>query len=229
MKKLLIPCVLLILLISSQVIGEVRATPYLADGSTPLELADTGDPNQYRGIMVGTRLTFVIESNVAESEWYGRLLIEDDHRYYGHLFDRVDSIYAAAGDAYMDWCAELWEGKNIEGFKLYTYYGSTEGRWFIIDYEAVEIGDCNVALYWVQPPPFEAYGLIRHLKFRHVPTRDFDQTGTVDLRDFSILASHWGANCQEPYWCQGADLDENSIVNEDDLLLFCEFWLEKAF
>ncbi len=55
---------------------------------------------------------------------------------------------------------------------------------------------------------------------------DFYQDGYVDFADYVMLASHWfDVDCDEPDWCQGADIDYGGDVNYTDLVLFCDTWL----
>jgi hypothetical protein len=109
------------------------------------------------------------------------------------------------------------------------YTGSTgveAGNWFIIDYNALSVGDCNVGFY---DRNIDYYYPIRYLKFSHVRTRDFNKDTKVDFADFAILASYWHENgCGDPNWCEGTDLDTNGIVDLNDLMFFVEYWLERT-
>ena len=64
MKRLISFIVLLVAAPAAH--AEVFTRVCLADGNTPLELADPCIPFVYRPIMVGTRLTIIIDSN---AEW----------------------------------------------------------------------------------------------------------------------------------------------------------------
>lgn len=229
MKKLTV--LVLVLGMTSTAMGEVSTRVCLADGNTPLQLTDVNIPFVYRDIMVGTKLTIIVDSNVAEY-WSGSLTIADANTDYGVLSaigpkvegDWTGSHLEAAGNEAVVWD---WEEPGIDGFDLYT--GSTgigASDWFIIDYTATSVGTCNVGFYdhsidWFQP----TYYLI----FSHVRTRDFNNDTKVDFSDFAVLASYWQVtDCKNPDWCGGADLDTDDDVDFNDLRLFVEYWLERT-
>jgi hypothetical protein len=237
MWKLLLLILALFFGAASMVTGEISTTVYLPDGNTPLELADPGIPHVYRNIMVGTKLMIIVSSDTNKC-WKqgidegGSLAIEEGYWPYGVLSARgplIESDWSgshlpAAGNEAVVWD---WEESGIDGFDLYT--GSTgikTGDWFIIDYDATNIGDCSVGFYdhgisWDIP--------VYYLAFSHVRTRDFNNDNIVDLRDYAILASYWlTANCTNPSWCEGVDLNIDGSVDFNDLMLFCEFWLERT-
>ena len=57
------------------------------------------------------------------------------------------------------------------------------------------------------------------------PSPDINDDGDVDIEDFARIASQWLAvNCQNPEWCDGADLTTNGNVGLDDLLELLESW-----
>ncbi|MFA5252116.1 MAG: hypothetical protein WC454_05990 [Phycisphaerae bacterium] len=212
--------------ITSMAAGEVSTRVCLADG-TPFEPNYVDLPIiKYPDIMVGTKLSIIVWSDVAE-DWPdgGALVTEDTDILFGRDCDEYEcpgSILPAAGDyAYT---------VRIEypgfGFEFYGGEEPNAGDWFIIDYNAVDIGYCNVAFYdYDISTMVPLYTLILH----HVRTRDFDQDAKVDFNDYAILASYWlQAGCNEPGWCQGTDLDVDGNVDFNDLRLFCEFWLEKT-
>ena len=63
--------------------------------------------------------------------------------------------------------------------------------------------------------------------FTITQTADFDDDCDVDLNDFSAFASRWlMSGCEEPDFCDGADLSENSSVDIIDLNIFTENWFE---
>lgn len=230
MKKLTV--LVLFLVAPSMAAGEVSTRVCEADGNTPLELADPCIPFVYRDIMVGTKLTIIVDSNIAEY-WSGDLAIADANMDYGVLSGRdynditndyEGSRFPAAGKEARVW---YWEEADIDGFALYT--GSTNievGDWFIIDYNAIEIGNCKVEFYdhevsWDDP--------IYHLEFSHVRTRDFNNDTSVDFLDFAVLASYWQETGRsDPNWCEGTDLDTDGNVDANDLALFVDYWLEKT-
>lgn len=228
--------------------GEVSTKVYLRDSNellVPVEVNIAAQYVDYGPIMVGTELAIVTDSNVAE-HWSGRLLIEEDYRDYGVLYARGDffdgfpesRLEAAGPDAWVMTADDYWEDgeKWVQGFDLDTSYPPdvNTGDWFIIDYNAIGVGDADVALYWqewVGEPPFAEYiyGLVHCVQFSQVPTRDFDSDGRVDFNDFSIFAIYWyDSNCDEPGSCQGTNLDNYGIVDLNDLMLFTDFWLEKT-
>ena len=229
MKKL--TTLVLFLSVASTATGAVSTRVCLADGNTPLELADANIPFVYRDIMVGTKLTIIVDSNIAEY-WTGSLAIADANMNYGVLSGRgplvsgdwSGSHFDSAGNEAVVWD---WEELCIDGFDLYT--GSTNievGDWFIIDYNALEIGNCNVGFYdhsvsWFEP--------IYYLTFSHVRTRDFNNDTRVNFFDFAVLASYWRATeCSEPSWCEGTDLNTDGKVDSNDLRLFVDYWLERT-
>jgi hypothetical protein len=84
-KKLIF--LILLLIAAPAAHTEVFTQVYLADGNTPLELADPCIPFVYRPIMVGTRLTIIIDSNTGDY-WNGALTIWDANQNYGRLYGR---------------------------------------------------------------------------------------------------------------------------------------------
>ena len=233
MKKITI--LLLFFCMTSPTWGEVSTRVCLADG-TPFEPIEVNPPIiKYPDIMVGTKLAIIVWSDVGEPWGFdgGGLAIEEQYWDYGILSARGPKIgedwtgshFPAAGD---EAAVVILEESGIEGFSLYT--GSTNveaGDWFIIDYTATKVDDCNVGFYdynikWDDP--------VHYLYFTHVRTRDFNNDTKVDFSDFAILASHWRAtDCNSSNdWCGKADLDIDGNINFDDLMLFCEYWLEKT-
>ena len=93
----------LFLCVASIATGEVSTTVHLADGNTPLELADPNVPFVYRDIMVGTKLTIVVSSDTAESPWSGKLQIAGTDWDYGAISARDYN------DVTLDW-----EGSHLE-------------------------------------------------------------------------------------------------------------------
>ena len=229
MKKVM-PLVL-ILATATVCTGEVFPQVYLADSNTPLPLRDPNIPFVYRDIMVGTKLTIIVSSDVNEY-WSdgGSLTIEEAYLDYGILSARGPKVGedwsgshlpAAGNEALVVW----WP---LNEFDLYTTVSSDiqAGDWFIIDYNAINIGTCNVGFYdysisWDNP--------VYYIRFSHVRTRDFDKDTKVNFSDFAVFASHWQENeCGDPDWCEGTDLDTNGGVDVNDLMLFTEYWLEKT-
>ena len=221
MKKMIALSVLLFC-ITSAAIGGISTTVCLADGNTPLE---------YQEIMVGTNLTIIVSSD-ANGYWDGGLFIRDPYRDYGVLSGRdyndttndwEGSRSEAAGDGA---CVYNWEDDVMSGFDLYGDNDAVVGDWFIIDYNATNVGDCNVGFYdYSVSMEYPIYSI----EFTHVRTRDFNEDTKVDFADFAILASYWQeTGCSDPNWCEGTDLNTDSNVDVNDLMLFCEYWLEKT-
>ena len=142
-----------LLSIPTIVFGNVSTKVCEADGSTPFDGRD---------IIVGTSLTIIVYSDVGEY-WSGSLAIAGTNRDYGLLsargfnpetLDWEGSRFDAAGLQARVWD---WQEQGIDGFGLYT--GSVNvlpGDWFIIDFEAIEVGDCEVGFYdhsvsWTDP------------------------------------------------------------------------------
>ncbi len=244
-------CLVFFIILVSDAYPEVFTSVSLRDSNVPLVPVDVNTALKYVDygqIMVGTQLSVIIDSNVAE-HWSGRLLIEEDHRNYGILYARgphdefngyVGSILPDAGSGAgvfpvsPDWEEE---DKYVQGFFLSNYLPLevNAGDWFVIDYNAVDfntvnIHDCNVALYWVDDTnELLPYGLIHHLRFDHVPTRDFNTDWQVNFQDFSVLSGYWlDTNCVDVNDCGGADLDFSGVVDANDLYLFADYWLEKT-
>ena len=238
-NKLLAKQILLVLTLTFSVIpmvrGEISTTVFLADGNTPLALVDPNIPHIYRDVMIGTKLIIVVSSDVNEywGDGYGSdggsLAIEEEYRPYGVLSARGPQV----GD---DWSgshlpaagtpAAVYDWYPV-GFDLYTGSHDIEaGNWFVIDYNATDIGNCNVGFYdhrisWDEP--------VYYLCFFNVRTRDFSNDTIVDFHDYTILASYWQeTDCNAPDWCGGTDLDTDGSVDANDLMLFCQYWLERT-
>ncbi len=220
MKKITI--LLVFFSMTSPALGEVSTRVCLTDGNTPFE---------YQDIMVGTKLSIVVYSDVAE-DWFagGALVIEgEDMQERGELHGRDCEFGECPGSCLPDageW-ATVWETffPGI-GFELGYVDGPNAGDWYIIDYEAIDIGDCNVIFYDYDVNDFDPVEII---PFHHVRTRDFNDDTIVNFADFAVLASYWQVtDCNEQNQCEGADLDTNGKVDANDLRLFCEYWLEKT-
>ena len=235
MKRLIL--LVLFLGMTSVAAGEVSVRVCLADGNTPLLPIDPNFPHVYPDIMVGTKLTIIVDSNVAE-EWSGDLAIVDANRDYGVLSARDYNVdtndwegshfpAAGVGAKVCTWQEGRGLYPDIDGFSLYTGYTDIEvGDWFIIDYTATNVGICSVGFYdhnisWDEPNYY--------LEFSHVRTRDFNNDTKVDFADFAVLASYWLApDCNDPNWCEGTDLNTDSNVDLYDFALFADYWREKT-
>jgi len=218
--------------------GKVSTRVCLADANTPLELADPNIPFVYRNIMVGTRLTIIVDSNIA-GFWEGGLFIVGTDRDYGVLsgrdyndttLDWEGSRFEAAGDGALvfDRWDDIQSGFDLYccDFDLYGHISVVAGDWFIIDYTATNVGVCKIGFYdhsvsWDYPVYYHV--------FSHVRTRDFDNDARVDFNDFAVLASHWQeTDCIDPNWCEGTDLDTDGNVDCNDLTLFMDYWLKRT-
>jgi hypothetical protein len=200
--------------------GEISTTVYLSDNNTPLELANPNIPHIYRDIMVGTKLKIVISSDTNEY-WAGDLAIEEAYWPHGILTPR-DPL-PAAGD--LPLISEQ-EESGIKWISLNTGYDNiATGDWFIIDYNAVDTGDFHIVFYNYNISLDPNY----YICFSNVRSRDFNNDTIVNFKDFAIFASHWmAANCTDPNWCDGTNLDTDGNVDINDLMLFCQYWLEKT-
>jgi hypothetical protein len=216
--------------------AEVFIRVCLADGNTPLKLADPCIPFVYRPIMVGTRLTIIIDSNVNGNWTGGELSIWDTNQNYGDLsgrdyndetLDWKGSRFPAAGDMAVVWDyteTEEVDGQmhDANGFRFYGDDYAIAGDWFIIDYNAISMGTCSVVFYDWEHPPYQ-------MSFTHVRTRDFNDDGIVNFEDFAVLGLNWQrTDCLEPENCSGTDLDADGYVGISDLKQFTEYWLEKT-
>jgi hypothetical protein len=220
MKKITI--LLLLLSMTSPMLGAVFTKVCEADGNTPFDGRD---------IMVGTKLTFITSSDTGGAwDMGGGLFIKEANgilsgRNYNDItMDWEGSRYPAAGVN-----ARVWDWADGElgiGFMFGGASDAIAGDWFIIDYNASEVGNCTVDFYDfnVSDEPVDSF------IFHHVRTRDFNNDTKVDFCDYAILASYWQTTgCNEPGgWCEGADLDTDGNVDYNDLMLFCEYWLERT-
>ena len=206
MKKVVL--VTLLFAMTSVAAGEVSTRVCRADGLTP----GPEDPN----IMVGTKLTIIVSSDAGSVDPYPvDLLIMGDDRDYGVLSAGMGLPDAGGG-------AMVYSGDDdlYQGFYFQTDENVGPGDWFIVDYTATAIGDCNIGFY-------EWFMLTYEIPFTHVRTRDFDDNTKVNLVDFATLAFYWQrSDCSDPDRCGGADLDINDSVNIYDLMLFVDYWLE---
>ena len=182
--------------------GQITANVYEDDGETPFDCNNN--------IMVGTELTIIVSSD-SNDYWGGGLFIEGQDRAFGTLAGRyydpntrdyTGSHFEDAGDFAK---VTSWKDSLIWGFDLYTFYpvdsnsdsnSTAPGNWFIVDYKADEIGDCNVGFYdydanWDEPNYL--------ITFSHVPTRDFNGDKIVNMLDYALFASYWRTtDCNEP-------------------------------
>ncbi|MHC4265075.1 MAG: hypothetical protein ACYSUK_03985, partial [Planctomycetota bacterium] len=234
--------VVLIFQISTLLLADIKVEVRRPDSITPY---DCNQP-----VMVGAKLPIVVMSD-SNDFWSGGLFIEDQDRVTGllqarsydpnrllynpnrsqygvtpYIEDYSDSHLLNAGGSAR---VTAWEDSLVQGFDLYTTEindsNFSSGYWFVIDYNAIEVGDCNIGFYdysisWTEPQEY--------IRLTNVPTRNFnkDPNQNVDFLDYTIFASRWRHNnCITPSWCEGADLNRDSYVDSSDLGLFADYWL----
>jgi hypothetical protein len=215
----------------------VSARVLRADEKTTLPLADPNVPGVYRDIMVGTRLTVFVGSDIGEY-WLGGLLVPWEDRNTGVLSARgytedgvfpnyAGSCLEAAG--YLPLVSYIDSASGL-GFDLAADVDATAGDWFVLDYRAEEVGTCNVELHeYIGSLGALTDVLLAVLSFKHVPSRDFDSDAIVNFTDFALLASQWGhVAILDPNINGSPDLNADSLVDALDMALFSEYWLERT-
>lgn len=213
--------------------AQVFMNVYRCDGKTPLASKDPNTPDVYSDIMVGTRLVLLISSDV-RGYWMGGLHLTWDDWQRGKLAGRgfdpnspdanfKDSCLKAAGPRAT---VSFMEASDRVGFWLNSSTRAVPGDWFVLDYLAEETGPSHIGWYDYSlsfDTPVKVYS------FTHVPSRDFDDDGVVNFKDFVSLASEWRRPVDpnaEP--ARRRDLDGNLSVGFSDLALFSEYWLERT-
>jgi hypothetical protein len=182
-------------------------------------------------VMVGKKCSLQIYSD-ANDLWSGGLFLSGEDREMGVLQDRgkdpnsrdwKGSHLEAAGPMAKVYA---WSDSVISGFDFYTSeYSCQAGMWFLVDYLALQQGDCSIGYYdhsfsWIQPDPNIS------ILMENIPNVDFNDDGVVDLKDFMIFASHWlEGECSGPEWCQQTDVNKDGKVGLTDLTLFAQYWL----
>jgi hypothetical protein len=182
-------------------------------------------------VMVGKKCSLRIYSD-ANDLWSGGLFLSGEDRELGVLQGRgkdpnsrdwKGSHLEAAGPMAK---AYAWSDSEIGGFDFYTSeYSCQAGMWFLVDYLALQLGDCSIGYYnhsfsWTEPDPNVP------ILIENIPNVDFNDDGVVDLKDFMIFASHWlEEGCSDPEWCQRTDVDKDGEVGLTDLTLFAQYWL----
>lgn len=58
------------------------------------------------------------------------------------------------------------------------------------------------------------------------PNPDLSGDYFINFKDFSLLALHWMESCSEPNWCEGSDLNQDTVVDYNDLEIICRDWLK---
>jgi hypothetical protein len=230
---------LAVVVISAPVLkGEVWPAVYRCDEATPLPAADPNQTTLHYQVMVGTELVIVIRSDgpgiVGDHHlWSGLLLISWDDwprgtfsaRGYNPQRNTYDGSCLPAAGGPPQAQVRYREYPEGAGIDLGAGLTSVAGDWFILDYQAAQIGTCNVALYDLNSSDIVP---IYTLSFTHVPARDFNGDGVVDGGDFAVLASQWGSVTEPNSPGAAADLNGDQRVDAGDLALFSEYWLERT-
>lgn len=206
----------------------------MAAGGVSLRACAPGGQTAYplEDVMVGSDLVLIVGSDQADI-WSGGLFVSGRERAAGTLYGRgynpAGMDYAASHLAPAGEYAKVlgWHDSFIWGFDFYTSEGPevVAGDWFVLDYHADTLGECTVRFYdhiagWNSPDPNLS------LTFSHVRTRDFNNDGRVNARDYATLASSWlRTGPTDPNYALAADLDCSGRVDLSDLGLFLDFWL----
>lgn len=204
--------------------AQVSANLYYADGNTPLEYSD---------IMVGTQLKIIISSQTSYSQYYNgtlklldtsKALIDAD---YGNA--PTNSILPSAGTG--AFLQPLYEGESLQfGAGDDPSNGPDVGDWFIIDYNAIDLGTSTIELYRnIPPPPYPIDELLDTIELNHVKTRDVVENYVVGFDDFALLAEYWQVtDCGGDPNCLMVDFDDSNSIDINDLMEFADYWLEKT-
>ena len=218
MRKLVL--LTIVLAFCSDAAGAMQTAVHKPNGQS---ISDHNDPIY---LMVGTQVEIVVSSDANEDWRPCDLGISGTDLNYGVLSGRDynDGYYdgslleAAKEDAYVyDFIMPPIEGISFTD-------GGYVGDWFVVDYNAIAIGDCNVGFYeyLLMEPTYE-------YAFVHVRTRDFNSDTIVNFLDYSVFVDYWEADdCADPNWCEGSDLDTSGVVDGNDLRLFTGYWLEQT-
>lgn len=256
MKKLLV--LALAAALTPLAAAKVWVTVYQYDGKTPLAAVDANQPDVYREIMVGTRLTLVISSDAAD-KWGGNLKLSWDDALYGRLSGRgltppapgsptkistyKGSCLDAAGTkaTVMDLADAYWLGLNFgndtSAYQPNGGHVAYPGDWFVVDYYAEQVGDCSVE--------FHGHDLPSHAADRNaVPiigpeqllqTLSFQHVPSRDFNgdtvvDFQDFARFAAhwRSVPDPNVGAAFDLNTDGRVDGLDLAFFSEYGLERT-
>lgn len=236
-------------LLATAAVAAVTVDLYPADASTPLPLRDPNSPGLYRDIMVGTELSVVVSSSVAEP-WDGMLWFPQDswpvasiaaRDYSDEALSYVGSCLEAAG--FFSRVAVAADDLG-DRFNLSAAGNPVAGDWFVLDYRAEAVGTCYLGLYqfgpdpnappfpvavqdFVQPPGLST--LLGVLAVNHVRSRDYDDDGIVNFYDFALLATQWQQSpAEDPNTTLPSDLDTNGCIDVSDMALFSDYWLQRT-
>ena len=244
MKKLFV--LALAAAVTPMAAARVWTSVYRYDGRTPVKCIDPNHPDAYGDVMVGTRLTLVVSSD-ASDYWLGSLLLSWDDAQHAKLSGRGytapppgspikfatyrDSCLDAAGTKAIVRDLADSEGIGLSLSNCITPYVSGghpayPGDWFVVDYHAEQVGNCDVGLYDLfasDDMPMEM------ISFTHVPSRDFNTDTVVNFKDFALLASHWRSAIDPNSSGEAAvDLKADRRVDVSDLMSFSRYWLEQT-
>jgi hypothetical protein len=182
-------------------------------------------------VMTGKRCSLQVYSD-ANDLWSGGLFLSGQDRQLGVLQgknqdpnsrDWTGSRLEQAGPMARVYA---WNDSEISGFDFYSSeYDREAGTWFIIDYQALQPGNCTIGYYdhslsWTGADPNNA------ITIENIPNVDFYADDVIDLKDFMIFASQWlQEGCAEPNWCRQTDIDRDGVVDVNDITLFASYWL----
>ncbi len=228
----------------------LTAIPAVAEAVITIRICEANGETLFdnRNIMVGTKLT-IIGSSDSNAPWDCSLLI--DWGYYPDAYGSLSARGPIISNP-LDWSGSHFPAAGDDAIVIEDWIDPEYGfgcifccdlrpepnDWFIIDYTALDVNNCDVPVY--QKPSTEGWGTeiepTSIISFHHVPTRDFYQPAVpdpnvdpiVNSADYAILADWWQKNCEEPGGCGKADLDDSNDVDIEDLRLFCDYWLEKT-
>ena len=55
---------------------------------------------------------------------------------------------------------------------------------------------------------------------------DLNGDSIINFEDFAMFSAFWmNQSCSDPNWCLGSDFNASGAVDNDDLLIFCNYWL----
>jgi hypothetical protein len=185
--------------------------------------------------MTGMKVAIVVSSEQSRM-WSGGLFVEGQDRSFGILSGRPGDpntpVWSSCclPPAGPGAAAVLWKDSLRWGFDVYTDVLETQaGKWFVVDYEALQPGFCTVAFYdhtksWGIPDPNES------IVFFNTQTRDLHPDGIVNYADFAVFASQWAisggaVDPNDPNNLNPADFNMDGSVNLTDLCMFSDYWM----
>jgi len=221
MKKLVL--LTIVSAFCSDAAGAMQTAVYKPNGQS---ISDHNDPIY---LMVGTHVEIVVSSTEPNDDFPSDLVMREEDASYGELWGRdfndVNGHYYGSVLEAADEGAYVYDALFFPSWIGLSYVGGGDvGDWWVADYNAVAIGDCNVAFFEnLEFEPTYEYAFV------HVRTRDFNSDTIVNFLDYSIFVDYWQADdCADPNWCEGSDLDTSGVVDGNDLRLFTGYWLEQT-